>query len=453
MLLKRYQPTWESYQGDGGTYHSNKEERDGKLFEYWNHGIDTHRTYSKPVVEDAIAHLVSKYHNFDKLEITINQYGKGWSASASKGATSDWDTVNWFHRECRNYLEAWTNYTKPEASPTSDNAVTISGIACRVIQNAEKGGIEVHFTNRVPSEKVAPLQNLGFRWAKRKPSYLWAKYSESRWNAAIALATTLNGTTKQPAELTTNNCQLLLTAEQAIAEANVQALQISSIDKEPSPVDKPEIIHTPPDLQRFEYGDITLEVWESRQSHVYFVTDETGKCIRHDNAGLFYAGSHEDAAQSALELWRRDRELEQLKAELDRVNQENAQLKEEIDRLTPPPTPPSGGKPTPTNVVEFASKQAPITQAEQALIEIVQLQGEVFGDDVVALLEENRALMRDILAEQKPKQTRKPTTEKPVAKPAPTAAKPRRRKKDKVCEGQIPLFDFSTFTQLNLFAV
>jgi hypothetical protein len=93
---------------------------------------------------------------------------------------------------------------------------------------------------------------------------------------------------------------------------------------------------------------------------------------------------------------------------------------------------------------------APISEAEQVLIEFVQAQAEVFGDDVQALLKENRALMRNVLAEQKPKQTRKPKTEKL----APVAAKPwGRRKKDKVVEGQMALFSFSDFTQLNLFAV
>jgi hypothetical protein len=241
------------------------------------------------------------------------------------------------------------------------------------------------------------------------------------------------------------------------SEHYVETPNINPIDSESSPLDKPEIVHTPPDLQRFDFTGITLEVWEASQFGAYFVTDETGKNIKSNEDRLFHATSHYEAAVAALDLWERNQELEQLKAELERTKQENQQLKEEIERLTPPPTPPSGKPPERSNnVVELSGKReekaaaTPISEAEQVLIDIVKAQSECFGSDVVALLEENRALMRDILAEQKPKQPRKSKAEKL----APVAAKPRgRRKKDKVVEGQMALFSFSDFTQLNLFAV
>ena len=478
-LLKRYCATWESYDGDGGCHHFKKEERDGKIVEYWNHGIRTHRNYSKPVIENAVAHLVEKYKNFDKLEIKyhFSDYHQSWSASADRGTTTDWDTADWFGREYRKYLEEWTNYEKPVTVATS-NPVASGGNPgfCTVSRNEEKNGIEVRFKARVPDETVQPLTDIsmGFRWSRRKPSYLYAKYTEKRWDCAIALAATLNGD-----QLTSDRCQsnepeTEEVQEDAIAQDTVEPEQapnitvdnsehysttpnISPIDSESSPLDKPEIVHTPPDLQRFDFTGITLEVWEASQFGAYYVTDETGKNIKSNEDRLFHATSHYEAAVAALDLWERNQELEQLKAELERTKQENQQLKEEIERLTPPPTPPSGKPPERSNnVVELSGKReekaaaTPISEAEQVLIDIVKAQSECFGSDVVALLEENRALMRNVLAEQKPKQTRKPKTEKL----APVAAKPRgRRKKDKVVEGQMALFSFSDFTQLNLFAV
>lgn len=151
-------------------------------------------------------------------------------------------------------------------------------------------------------------------------------------------------------------------------------------------------------------------------------------------------------------------ELEQMKAQLNQTKLENQQLKEEIERLTPPNGKPPKSEPS-NNVVNLQGRReqklqaAPVSQVEQVLIEIVQAQSECFGSDVQALLQENCAVMRDILAEQKPKQTRKPKQEK-KPQPIPQQTKPRRRrKKDKVVEGQIPLFDFSQFAQLSLFAV
>jgi len=476
-LLKRYCATWESFpDGDGGCHHFKKEERDGKIVEYWNHGIRTHRNYSKPVIEDAVAHLVGKYKNFDKLEIKyhFSDYHQSWSASADRGTTTDWDTADWFGREYRKYLEEWTNYEKPVmvASATVSTSALGSGF-CTITRNEDKGGIEIRFKSKVPEETVQPLRDMGYKWARRKPSYLYAKYTEQRWDCAIALAATLNGE-----QMTSDRCQSTESeteeVEDAIAQDTVEPEQapnitvdnsehysttpnISPIDSESSPLDKPEIVHTPPDLQRFDFTGITLEVWEASQFGAYYVTDETGKNIKSNEDRLFHATSHYEAAVAALDLWERNQELEQLKAELERTKQENQQLKAEIERLTPPPTPPSGKPPERSNnVVELSGKReekaaaTPISEAEQVLIDIVKAQSECFGSDVVALLEENRALMRNVLAEQKPKQTRKPKAEKP----APVAAKPRgRRKKDKVVEGQMALFSFSDFTQLNLFAV
>lgn len=494
-ILKRYQPSYESYDGDGGCYHSSKEERDGKLVEYWNHGVNTRRSYSKETVENAVQHLGEKYANFDKLEIKFSQYGDEWSAHADKGNAPDWDTVNWFHREYHKYLEEWSNYEPPAAKPQNTEVMAQGSGFCTVSRNEDKDGIEVRFKEKPGQAIIDKLKSYRFRWSKFSKCW-YATQSDRTIAIAQEIAAELNneeltsdccqsaepatreGLTTDccqsgekpfytewtdPADITPDNSEHYNETPNISSTDSGEALQINPVDNEPSPIDKPEISHEPPDLKRFNYPDLTLEVWESTRSGAYFVTDETGKNIKRDGDSLVYAASHEDAATTTYQSWMRDQELEQLKAELDRVNLENERLKTEIERLTPPPTPPDNN-PTKqkrsNNVVDLLGKREertqaePISQAEQALIEIVQAQSECFGSDVQALLEENRALMRDILAEQKPKQTRKPKTEKKSAAIVSAQPKPRgRRKKDRVCEGQIPLFDLNPFLQLDLFAV